>query len=393
MLARVVVAINSHLEANRYDHYDAAVKSIAPGILPAVTIDRAAAKPLYRQLCDAYRQAIVERRLRGGQRLPSTRAPGRSAPHLAHSGPERIRAVDRGRLLRSRRGSGTFVASAISRMRLPKGLGGSRIVKRPGPRVVARRSATLLRSSPEPWLGGFGAFRLSEPALDHFPTTVWSRLIARHSRNTARGAMTYGSPMGSLPFREAVADYLRTPRDGSARRADPGGQRLPAGARGARVLLEPGHGLVEEPGYSGARDAFAMAGRLIPVPVDDEGLDVAAGMARAPGARGLRHALAPVPAGMTMSARGACSSSNGRAQRRLDHRGRLRQRVPLREPADQCAPGARSRRAGALCRDFQQGALSRLADWLTVVSARSGAGILRGARRCGLFPRPCIRPC
>ena len=39
-----------------------AVKSIVPGILPAVTIDRTAAKPLYRQLCDAYREAIVERR-------------------------------------------------------------------------------------------------------------------------------------------------------------------------------------------------------------------------------------------------------------------------------------------------------------------------------------------
>jgi hypothetical protein len=46
----------------------------------------------------------------------------------------------------------------------------------------------------------------------------------------------------------------------------------------ARVLLEPGQpAWVEEPGYAGARDALKMAGaRLVPVPVDDEGLDVAA---------------------------------------------------------------------------------------------------------------------
>jgi GntR family transcriptional regulator / MocR family aminotransferase len=48
----------------------------------------------------------------------------------------------------------------------------------------------------------------------------------------------------------------------------------------ARVLLDPGSRVwVEEPGYSLTRDVLAMAGcRLVPVPVDREGLDVAAGI-------------------------------------------------------------------------------------------------------------------
>jgi GntR family transcriptional regulator/MocR family aminotransferase len=73
----------------------------------------------------------------------------------------------------------------------------------------------------------------------------------------------------------------------------------------ARVLLDPGDAVwVEDPGYRGARGALAAAGAtLVPVPVDDEGLDVAAGIAQCPAAR-----LACVtpshqyPLGVTMSA-------------------------------------------------------------------------------------------
>jgi GntR family transcriptional regulator/MocR family aminotransferase len=55
----------------------------------------------------------------------------------------------------------------------------------------------------------------------------------------------------------------------------------------ARVLLDPGDtAWMEDPGYPSARAAFqAAAVRLEPVPVDAEGLDVAAGSARCPNAR------------------------------------------------------------------------------------------------------------
>jgi GntR family transcriptional regulator/MocR family aminotransferase len=282
------------------------VKSIAPGIPPVVTIDRAAAKPLYRQLCDAYRDAIVERRLRGGQRLPSTRA---LAADLRISRIPVLNAFEQliaEGYFESRKGSGTFVASTLGLDTPTKGRASPGSGKRPGPRVLARRPATLLRSTPEPWLGGFGAFRLSEPAVEHFPIAIWSRLIARHSRNLTRGAMTYGSPMGSLPFREAVAAYLRTARAVSCE-ADhimvvSGSQQ--ALEITARVLLDPGQSVwIEEPGYGGARDALAMAGaRLVPVPVDDSGLDVAAGIKRCPGARAAYVTPShQYPLGVTMS--------------------------------------------------------------------------------------------
>jgi GntR family transcriptional regulator / MocR family aminotransferase len=282
------------------------VKSIAPGVLPPVTVDRAAAKPLYRQIYDAYREAIVERRLRGGQRLPSTRA---LAVELRISRIPVLNAFEQlvaEGYFESRRGSGTFVASTLSRDTSANGVAASLGVKRPGPRALARGPAALLRSTPEPWLGGFGAFRLSEPAMDHFPITVWSRLIARHSRYTTRSAMVYGSPMGSLPFRQAVAAYLRTAR---AVRCEADQIMAVSGSQQAleitaRVLLDPGQPVwVEEPGYGGARDALVMAGaRLVPVPVDDSGLDVAAGIKRCPRARAAHVTPShQYPLGVTMS--------------------------------------------------------------------------------------------
>ncbi len=55
----------------------------------------------------------------------------------------------------------------------------------------------------------------------------------------------------------------------------------------ARFLIKPGEEVwMEDPGYFGAIDAFTGAGaRLVPVPVDDDGLDVAEGRRRAGRAR------------------------------------------------------------------------------------------------------------
>jgi GntR family transcriptional regulator/MocR family aminotransferase len=280
------------------------VARVAAGLERAVGVDRAAARPLYRQICDAYRAAIVEGRLRAGQRLPSTRA---LAAALGISRIPVLYAFDQ--LLaegyfQSRRGSGTFVSRT-----LPDEVGApSRPASRAtGPRPVARRSDALLRRPPEPWLAGFGAFRVSEPALDHFPFDAWSRLVARHSRGRRRAAANYGSAMGDPALRDALAAYLRTSR---AVRCEAAQIMVVSGSQQgleitARVLLDPGHRVwVEEPGYGGARDVLAMAGaRPVPVPVDDEGLDVAAGIRLC---RRARAALVTpshqYPLGATMSA-------------------------------------------------------------------------------------------
>src|SRR6476661_3171150 len=49
------------------------MKRAASGISPLIAVDRKTSKALHRQIYDAYRAAIVDGRLRPGQRIPSTR--------------------------------------------------------------------------------------------------------------------------------------------------------------------------------------------------------------------------------------------------------------------------------------------------------------------------------
>jgi GntR family transcriptional regulator/MocR family aminotransferase len=278
----------------------------SPAFLPLVAIDRRSATPLYRQLYDGYREAILDGRVRPGQRLPSTRALAadlRISRLTVLTAFEQLAAEG---YFESRVGAGTVVARSLpDELRppshpapAPRSGGGARRLPR-GPAVRGREA--------EPWLGGWGAFRVSQPAVEHFPVAVWSSLLARHSRNPLARLLNYGDPMGLYPFREAVATYLRTAR---AVRCEPENVMVVSGSQQAlaitaRVLLEPGdHVWMEEPGYRGAREVLSMAGaRLQPVTVDEEGLDVAAGVASCPRARAAYVTPShQYPLGMTMSA-------------------------------------------------------------------------------------------
>jgi GntR family transcriptional regulator/MocR family aminotransferase len=279
--------------------------------LPAgliVAVDRNSPTPLYRQLYHAYRDAITERRLRAGERLPSTRG---LADELGIS---RLPVIDAFEQLlaegyfEARVGVGTFVARALpGEMPAQRRAASAATGERGGKRVLARRPEALLGRGPEPWLAGRGAFRLSQPAIEHFPFRVWSTLLARQARSPKASLLHYGDPLGYLPFREAVAAYLRAAR---AVRCEADQVMVVSGSQqaleiAARVLLDPGSSVwVEDPGYGGARDALTMAGaRLVPVPVDEDGLDVAAGIARSPRARAVHVTPShQYPLGATLSA-------------------------------------------------------------------------------------------
>src|SRR5205807_2537875 len=113
--------------------------------------------------------------------------------------------------------------------------------------------------------------------------------------------------MGYLPFREAIAEYLGAVRgvrcDSSQILVTTGSQQ---GLQlSAQILLDPKDRVwMEEPGYPGARQAFMTAGaRLIPVPVDHEGMNVPEIIPRGGKARAVYVTPShQYPMGMTMSA-------------------------------------------------------------------------------------------
>jgi GntR family transcriptional regulator/MocR family aminotransferase len=154
---------------------------------------------------------------------------------------------------------------------------------------------------------GWGAFGVHQPALDHFPFQIWSSLVGRHSRNPLASAIHPVDPRGSERFRKAIGNYLRTAR---GVKCHPDQIMVVSGSQQAldltaRVLLDPGNSVwVEEPGYALQRNVLTAAGcRLIPVPVDREGMDVSAAIKRSPKARAAFVTPShQYPLGSTMSA-------------------------------------------------------------------------------------------
>jgi GntR family transcriptional regulator/MocR family aminotransferase len=245
--------------------------------IPFVAVE--AGRPLYAQIYDGYRKAILEGRLRAGQRIPSTRALARELgisrlpvltafEQLLHEG-----------YLEGRTGSGTFVASSIHDMQDATALA----ERLPSRRSQAKRRAAVPPASPARVVAAqpeLGAFRVSLPALDHFPQKIWARLVTRHARAMSIEQMAYGDPAGYLPLRHAVADYLRTAR---AVACDASQVLIVSGSQMAlhlcaHVLLKPGDTLYfEDPGYPGARAALTATGATVQsVPVDGDGLVVQA---------------------------------------------------------------------------------------------------------------------
>lgn len=275
---------------------------------PQISLDAGSNSPIYRQLYDWFQQAILEGRLRAGQRLPSTRALAAELkvsriPVLAAY--EQLQAEG---YLESFVGAGTCVARSIpagvSRPVSKTPAGASR---RNSPRRISRNVECAMSSPLFPDTRILGAFRACVPALDLFPTGIWSALLARHARRADTELMTYGDPMGYAPFRATIAEYLGSVR---AVRCDASQIMVTAGSQhglqiATRTLIEAHDAVwLEDPGYPRARRTLLMAGaRPVPVPVDRDGLDVDTGIRRYPDARAAF--ITPshqYPTGVTMSA-------------------------------------------------------------------------------------------
>lgn len=257
------------------------MKAVLGGISPLIAVQRGTAKPLHRQIYDGYRQGILNGSLSPGQRIPSTRVLS------SELGVSRIPVLEAySQLLaegyfEARAGAGTFVSNSLPDQHISPVNGATRAAKK-GLRATARRSEVEGSLSREPWMRQAGAFSVGQLSFDHFPFQVWSTLVARHARKVSAASMNYSDPMGYRPFRETLAAYLRTSR---GVRCDADQIMIVSGSQHAldlctRVLLDPGDSVwIEEPGYKLMQYALMLGGcRMVPVPVDEAGMDVSAGI-------------------------------------------------------------------------------------------------------------------
>src|SRR5690348_7091206 len=268
----------------------------APSLL--VTLDASRDDPLHHQVYADIRDAILSGRLAARSQLPSTRL---LASELRISRTTVSLAFDQLRaegFLEARERGGTFVATTIPDRVLSSG------PHTPSRASPQRSRAALSVSSPSrrgaalaslttPAMSVSGreprAFRTGVPALDVFPHSVWGQIAARLWRRAPRALLGYGVPNGYRPLRRAIANYLEVSRGArcTSEQVIVVGGSQEALYLAAQLLIEPGDtAWIENPGYPGARNALSAAGaRLVGVPLDGEGLDLAHGLRVAPNAR------------------------------------------------------------------------------------------------------------
>ncbi|WP_051363570.1 PLP-dependent aminotransferase family protein [Deinococcus murrayi] len=143
--------------------------------------------------------------------------------------------------------------------------------------------ATRALAGAVPDVGGDYAvdFRVGQPVPELYPAGAWAQALARQAR-AAEHAPRPPDPdaeLGPLETRRALAAYLNAERGA---RVTPDMVMLTGGTQAsldalARVFLEEGRvAALEDPTYPGARAALGATGAaLVPVPVDEQGLNPA----------------------------------------------------------------------------------------------------------------------
>jgi GntR family transcriptional regulator/MocR family aminotransferase len=252
---------------------------------PFIMLDETSALPLYRQIYEAIRHAILSGNLRPTAPLPATRL---LSQQLGISRMTVVNAYDQlfaEGYLEAKTGAGTFVAAHLPEEFLQT----SGVERRehqassPARKVKFSDYGQKLAQSSESILRHHGAssllpFEHGVPGAEEFPFDVWAKIAQRWQKKPPSSILSYGDAVGFRPLREAIAAHLASAR-GLLCKVEQiiitNGTQQALDLIGRIFLSKTTDVYIEDPGYFGARDIFAATGaRLVPVPIDEEGFDL-----------------------------------------------------------------------------------------------------------------------
>ncbi|MGL9750601.1 MAG: aminotransferase class I/II-fold pyridoxal phosphate-dependent enzyme [Symbiopectobacterium sp.] len=234
-------------------------------------------------------------------------------------------------------GSGSFVSERARRL---PGLGKSRRAEADSetPRLSQRGSAMFQGGGVRDFLIS-RPFAPSVPETRSFPLAVWERLERQILKEYGTQALLHSPSQGMEPLCRAIANHVNLEHGA---RATPERVLILTSSQQAltlcaKVLLDVGDKiLLEYPTYHGARKAFDAAGLIsVPVPLDADGVRVDQLFTAAAASETLPRAVFltqshQFPSSATLSFdRRLAVIEWARQTPQLDHRRRLRQRVPL----------------------------------------------------------------
>jgi GntR family transcriptional regulator/MocR family aminotransferase len=245
-----------------------------------ILLDRTSITPLYQQLAEKIRHAVLEGRLKPNQKLPSSRSLAKSLNISRSTVTQSYEQLESQGYLETRLGSGTYICHQIPDNWLKSQqiepinnkTGKTSTLSQFGNSLISVKKLEV--SEPDYEI----SFRYGNPAVKYFPIAQWRKLLARYCDNSPALLNYAADAAGYFPLRVAIADYLGRSR---AVRCTPEQVIIVNGSQQAldliaRLTLNPGDWVaVEEPGYLGARYCFtAQSANLQPIPVNSEGLDV-----------------------------------------------------------------------------------------------------------------------
>jgi len=254
-------------------------------------LEGAAGQPTYVRICDRIRAAITSGALALNARLPSSRTLAKDLGVARNTVDEALSQLVADGYVMRRRGAGTFVAGRLperdARPLLSEAMGTSR-------RAVTQRHPSQRASDLKSYPGHYRSlatipFTPSLPPINLFPRKVWNRLLTREAARAGNDYWAYGASNGLRALREAIAAHASAMRATrcSADQVIVVTSTQQAVELAGKILANPGDkAWVETPGYQPVQYCLRAAGlQVVPVPVDDQGLDVSKGRRLAPQAR------------------------------------------------------------------------------------------------------------
>ena len=226
----------------------------------SIQLDRNGKTPLYVQLYDALREAILCGQLTEGYLLPPVRRLAAETGINAGTVVSAYRLLEKNGYIRAKRGSGFFVTD---------------ILVQSDEREDTREESTFLPHM-TPVTDGIDLLSAS-PSPDYIRVTDFKRVINEVLDRDGGYAFGYQDGQGYYPLRQAMAGYLTK----CGIRATADDVHTISGAQQgidivAKAVLSFGdYVLVERPTYAGAIGAFRSRGaKIIDAPMTEDGIDM-----------------------------------------------------------------------------------------------------------------------
>jgi len=250
----------------------------------ALTLSPDSRQPVYKQVSEALKSAILAGRLKPGEKLPSTRDLADSMNVSRFTVIRSYEELSAQGYIQTTSGSGTFVNKEIpghlddvrskEELRAP--------VQHEMPMETLSVYGERVMSCEEIEDANvelFAELNYGAPTVDQLPLTRWKEMLYRATRFQDDNMLNYHSDaFGFMPLREAIADYLIRSR---CVNCTPDRVVIFSGAQAAldlvgRLLIDRGDAVaLENPGFPGARRSMLTHGaEIVPVPVDGQGMIV-----------------------------------------------------------------------------------------------------------------------